>query len=447
MNVLKEGIVSKDFQTVGTKYLLDNKYTILADEMGLGKSFQAIHAALVMGHQTLCVVPGNLRINWVREIQKFTGDKVKIGLIKDKKDIDKITMREDFFVASYEMIQKMPYLMELCPYWILDEAQFIKTPGALRTKYIFDSLYGVSRPEYISLLTGTPITNRVTDFYNLLAITSMNPELKGINVKKKFDNWFKFANYFSHRKEKIVHVQTKGRKTYKHFGNGKKVTTWEGFREERLGELQELMVGKYIRRLGKDHLDLDPLQRKDIVLKDSINRELEKVYSDLKKGVQSAHMMEVKEKNAYYKTKFTCAYAIQLFDEIEEPILIFTAHVGASIKMRQDLKYRGYRTAVIHGNLSDKNRQESVDKFTTGELDFLVATIGTSSTGYTFTNCRNIIFNDYSFVPADNEQAEKRIHRIGQTKVCKIHRIIGDATDERILKLIEEKKKVIDLII
>ena len=54
-----------------------------------------------------------------------------------------------------------------------------------------------------------------------------------------------------------------------------------------------------------------------------------------------------------------------------------------------------------------------------------------------------MVFNDFSWVPGDMLQAEARINRLGQTRPCIYHRLIGSPQDHYILKTIEDKKETI----
>jgi SNF2 family DNA or RNA helicase len=54
-----------------------------------------------------------------------------------------------------------------------------------------------------------------------------------------------------------------------------------------------------------------------------------------------------------------------------------------------------------------------------------------------------MVFNDLSWKAHENEQAEKRIHRIGQDKMVTIHRIIKGSVDARIVDILTRKMKEI----
>jgi SNF2 family DNA or RNA helicase len=59
-----------------------------------------------------------------------------------------------------------------------------------------------------------------------------------------------------------------------------------------------------------------------------------------------------------------------------------------------------------------------------------------------------VVFNNFSFTPSDNLQAEDRIHRIGQTKPCTVYYQSFNGTYfDKMLEIVHDKQEVIDKII
>ena len=58
-----------------------------------------------------------------------------------------------------------------------------------------------------------------------------------------------------------------------------------------------------------------------------------------------------------------------------------------------------------------------------------------------------MVFNDLSWIPANNVQAKKRIHRIGQEDDCTYHYIYGSRIDQMIGKQLREKEKIINKVL
>ena len=92
-------------------------------------------------------------------------------------------------------------------------------------------------------------------------------------------------------------------------------------------------------------------------------------------------------------------------------------------------------------------REEYIKMLNSGQLDALICSIGSSSSGITLTGANRLIFNDVPFVPGDLEQAKKRIHRLTQTKTCQIVYIVGSSVDEYIINMLNSKNRVISKVL
>jgi SWI/SNF-related matrix-associated actin-dependent regulator 1 of chromatin subfamily A len=147
-----------------------------------------------------------------------------------------------------------------------------------------------------------------------------------------------------------------------------------------------------------------------------------------------------KRLSALLKAPATAEYANELYGGNSGPLLIFTDHVEAAKLISQGVN----GSNIITGSTPMDARQATVAAFQRGEIPALVATIGTMATGFTLTASRNVIFNDMSWTPSDNLQAEKRIHRIGQKNACVKHVMLATLTDSHIFKTLESKQKHIN---
>jgi SWI/SNF-related matrix-associated actin-dependent regulator 1 of chromatin subfamily A len=70
--------------------------------------------------------------------------------------------------------------------------------------------------------------------------------------------------------------------------------------------------------------------------------------------------------------------------------------------------------------------------------------IKSAGIGITLTAASNVLFLDYSWVPADHEQAADRCHRIGQTaESISIYQLYAkNSIDEKMKNLLESKKAI-----
>ena len=400
-----------DFQEAAAQFHLDHHYTLNCSEMGLGKTRMALEAARRSGLQVAVFGPAFLQGTWEKEGRE---------------------MGVEFLYTSYSKVHHVADVMkkvEKAGFWIADEVHYLKTPTTQRT-HAFYSLLKTCRPEFFVGLTGTPIKNRVPDFWTLLGFCSLNKKgTNGTPLLGDLAKYYAFARHFC----KVQNLKIAGRKVEK-FGEIKK---------ERIEELKGLMAGKYIRHCVADVLpSLPALIRKEVILELQDDPALEDTFQKYLEG--SKVSITAKTASAKLKALQTAKYAGLLLEEGSvESLVIFSDHREPVHLISE--RIRG--SVAITGETHVAVRQRYVDKFQRGEIKVLVATIGSLSVGVTLTRARDVIFNDLSWVPADNAQAEKRIHRIGQDSVCVAHYMVASPTDAYIQKTLFEKQSTIDKVV
>ncbi|KAL4919388.1 SNF2 family N-terminal domain-containing protein [Aspergillus aurantiobrunneus] len=192
----------KPFQLEGLNWMTRQEKTqykggLLGDEMGMGKTIQAV--SLLMsdypaGRPSLVVVPPVALMQWQSEIKEYTDGKLKVlvyhntnhkvkGLSKEdleKYDVIMISYsglesvyrkewkgwnRSDGIVKEDSVIHSIHYHR-----LILDEAHSIKqrTTGVARACFALNS-------NYKWCLSGTPVQNRIGEFFSLLRFLEIRP--------------------------------------------------------------------------------------------------------------------------------------------------------------------------------------------------------------------------------------------------------------------------------
>ena len=409
------------------KFALAGNFTLCGDEMGLGKTLSAIGVACAMNARTLVVCPAFLKHNWRAEFLKFTDLKESEILVIEKKSDFLRAYEFKVVIVNYEKLKECVSIWQDFPYVIADECHYLKNIQAKRTQY-FHNMVKFKRPERLSLLSGTAVKNRVEEFYSLLVLLSYVPTrgANGLSITDKFRTQYKFSKQFSY--ERTFEV------------SGRTISKFEGLRNE--AELKSYFRGKYMRRLTKQVIDLPELLERYVEVNYKFDDKELKNYEEFT-GKMDGHIMAIKSGSASAKAPFTADYAKNIHDETGLPVVIFSDHVDSVRIISEKLK----SCAAITGATKMEDRHAYVTAFQQGKLDYIVATIGAMSTGVTLTAAADLIFNDMSYVPANNAQASKRIHRIGQTKTCRIHKICGSFVDKGIMTSLTSKQKVLDAIL
>ena len=209
-----------EHQKEGVEFALSNPYHINGFEMGLGKSATALAAAYKTGKATLVVCPAYLRRNWYDEIEKFIDDANFI-----------------IEVISYTQLKKVDFDITKWDFIIADEAHYLKNIKAKRTQ-LFHEIVVKKKPSHVMLLTGTPIKNRVSEFWSLLQLCYYGGKYGAFSSYHRL--YYKFCNTFSF--ERTFEV------------NGIPVVRFDGVRN--VDKLKSLIAPVYLRRKTKDVIDL-----------------------------------------------------------------------------------------------------------------------------------------------------------------------------------------------
>lgn len=414
----------RPYQKQAIDYGITAPYSILALDPGLGKTRCAIDIHQRLGGNCLVVAPSYLIGNWIAEIKKWGRPGLLITAIKKGSDIYDV-FDSDFVLVSYDLAQKAEQFFDWADMVILDEAHLIKSQKAKRTQFIHKAIYENSIKR-VHLLSGTPIKNRVEEFYSLLALCNYQPG-KESRFLDEFPDSIGFADYFSYRQEYTIEI---GHRLVR-------IIKWSGLRNEI--ELKNHLKGHYLRIKSEDVLDLPPVIFKDIHVSDSQDEELKHAFDAYFKPEENRKTNPTaKSQAALRKATITARYAEGLLEETDA-VVIYTDHVDAS-----ELIAKHFNVTALNGTVSAHRRMEIANEFQAGGKNVLVCTIGAMSTGINLTRSNHLVLNDYPWVPGDLKQTIYRIQRLGQKQRCVVHRMIGSPQDEYIMDTIQAKIETIE---
>jgi len=173
----------RPYQAEAVKEILDKKRVLIADDMGLGKCAESICAKTEIdrrygeGGKTLIICPPSVVQHWEDEIKLWyhKHEDTKIARVETSTYDSNIksARNADFVVVGYPTLSyfgdqagKVGKLNGLgFQYGIIDEAHNAKNPESIRSSAARKLLH---TPEYLAILSGTPIPNTVIDIYSLL---------------------------------------------------------------------------------------------------------------------------------------------------------------------------------------------------------------------------------------------------------------------------------------
>jgi SWI/SNF-related matrix-associated actin-dependent regulator 1 of chromatin subfamily A len=407
--------------------LVENKKFILADDMGLGKTTSTIIAALETGAKKIMIIcPATLKINWKREIENYTDRSIFVA------DGKNFSLEHDFVIVNYDIIKNFHnpkdkenslILKSNFDLVIVDEAHYIKNAQAQRTKLINDMVKDIER---LWLLTGTPMTSRPIDYFNLLSLVE--------NATAR--NWMAYViRYCSGYQFKV---------------GGRKV--WNVMGSSNLEELRDRTSTTILRRLKENVLDLPEKIITPVYLRLK-SKEYESVMGEYydwydknpeeskSLTVQFTKLTKVRQIIANEKVKETIEIAENIIEQ-DKKVIIFCNFTESLNTIKEHF---GKTAVKLDGSMSQKERQLSVDEFQNNEkVKVFVGNIKAAAVGITLTAAEVVIFNDLSFLPSDMAQAEDRAYRYGQKNNVLVYYAIYDNTIEKIIyDIVNEKKKVI----
>ena len=416
----------KTYQEKAKDFALKNPYSILSLDMGLGKSYLALYLREILGQRTLIICPSFLIPVWKDEIKKMCSDSPVISVFDNGKSYY-WPWDTDIVITSYELAQKMEELFDWADMLVIDESHMLKSLEAKRTQFFHRVIFENSIKR-VYMLTGTPIKNRVHEFYSSIAICNYNPKIEKSAFLERFPDAVTFADHFSYREQYTLDIG------YKML----QVVNWKGIREERIPELRSYLKGIYFRVNFDSVASLVPIREKNILMSTAMDRDLpdfSELFNDWGEPIITP---TAKLQAAVKKVPFTVKYTKNIIDEMGCAV-VYTDQVPACQAIAKELG-----VTAITGLLSKQARDIEKKKFMRGETSVIVATYGSFSVGVDLTRASDLIINDYPWVPGDMKQAIYRIRRINQTKPCVIHRIFGSPQDEYIFNTILEKSAEID---
>jgi SWI/SNF-related matrix-associated actin-dependent regulator 1 of chromatin subfamily A len=278
------------------------------------------------------------------------------------------------------------------------------------------------------LLTGTPLTSRPINYFNLLELVDSSVAQNWMAYVRRYCNGFQFRA-----------------------GNR---LIWNVNGASNLEELRERTQPTILRRLKEDILDLPDKIRTPVYLNlqsnlyKSLMGEYYEWYRNSEESkslaLQFSKLMKVRQIIAQEKIQNTIEIANSAIDQ-EKKVIIFTNFTDT---LNQFVDYYKKDCVYLDGSCSKTKRQEAVDKFQNDEnVKVFIGNLKAAGVGITLTAAEVVIMNDLSFVPSDHSQAEDRAYRIGQNnKVSVYYPIFENTIEGAIYDILTKKKDIFETV-
>ncbi len=425
---------------------------LLADEPGLGKTAQSVIAASVAdAYPLLVVVPNVVKMNWAREVQRWTPQRRVTVIHGDGDDIDAFA---DVFVVNYDILDRHLSWISRFGFrgMVVDEAHMIKNVQSQRSRNVLAIADRIrervpgGRPLLLAL-TGTPLINDIDDFraiWRFLGWT--DAEKPGSELMASLEsNGFTPADpqFYPAARESVIGMGIVRRR---------KIDVAADLPSKRVVDLPVELdddLGRGIRDAEKQLTDRLMI-RFNLIKSGKLGREL----SD-EAIIRMVCAQELEESNSsstginvftmvrqigQAKAALAADYAAQLARSVGK-VVFFAKHIDVMDKAEAAFAERGLGTVSIRGDQTATFRQEQIDAFNNDPaVAVAVCSLTAAGVGVNLQASSDVVLAELSWTDAEQTQAIDRVHRIGQEEPVTAWRIVAAQTiDARIAELIDSK--------
>ncbi|BDG60966.1 DEAD/DEAH box helicase [Caldinitratiruptor microaerophilus] len=412
------------FQEEGVRFLVERPAALLCDEMGLGKSIQAICAArrlFAVGkvRRALVLCPKTLLWDWWRKVRRWAPELICCPVYgpPSRRIWYWQWPKNQIFLCGYETWRVDSALPDARAFdlVILDEIQRIKNPATQLAR----AVAGLRSPIRWGL-SGTPLENRLEEllavFSFLLAGAVPGPSWR--TAPSPAEAREALAPFMLRRRkaEVLAYLPPKLRRDVWVDLHPAQRAAYEAALAAARGELPGPAGGGGGAVLGlltrlKEICNLDPATGASSKV-DYILRDLPDI---LARG---------------------------------EKVLVFSQFPEKSLLPLLP-RFEPFGAALFSGELSQWQRDELLRRFEEDHWPrVLLMSLKAGGVGLTLTRANHVYHLDHWWNPAAAEQAEDRVHRIGQHRTVFVTGLLArDTIEERIAGLVEQKRRLLSAIL
>lgn len=414
---------------------------MLADSPGLGKTLQVIAALAATGSwPAIIVAPANLKRQWAQELNWALPKLPTMVITSEQGPLQKAGA----YVINYALLKARELALRKigARAIVFDEAHWLKEPrprrpghrAAVATRIAL----GIGR---VVMLTGTPIVNRPEELWRLLYL--LEP--------KQWSDYTTFRANFCQPLEEQK--------------NDAKVTTMS-YRDP-VARLHCRIGHLFLRRRKRQVMQaLLPKKRRSVLVElgPEDRSSYDRAEADVIAWLESLGDDRGKKKNEVL-LRLTALRRIAAIGKMrrgfgtylagwfrvyrDRPLVVFGYHrvvVRAAFSIARRL---GLQTVGIQATDSFHRRAKALAAFNSGSAQVFVAPIRCAGLGLNLQHrCSDALYLERLWTPAEMEQSEDRLHRLGQKRQVTITYLDAKATiDERLATVLAAKQRLIDSVL
>lgn len=429
---------------------------LLADEPGLGKTAQSVLAASIAdAYPLLVVVPNVVKMNWAREVERWTPQRRATVIQGDGADIDAFA---DVFIVNYEILDRhLSWLSSIgLKGMVVDEAHFIKNLTSQRSRNVLalaSLIREHKRNPLMMALTGTPLINDVEDFdaiWRFLGWTT--GDKPGGELMDKLDatgHTPADKAFYPEARDAVISMGIVRRKKKDVAADlpDKLIADMPVQLDDEFGrgirqaerELGEQLAAKYRRIIqARGDRGLAPGEIDEDIVRLVAHNELEESKAA---GTGGDNVFTMVRKIGQAKAMLAADYAAQLQRSVGK-VVFFAKHIDVMDQAEAHFAASGIRYVSIRGDQTTPTRQQAIDDFNGDDsVGIAVCSLTAAGVGLNLQAASNVVLAELSWTAAEQTQAIDRVHRIGQDEPVTAWRIIAAHTiDTKIAELIDQKQ-------
>jgi len=451
-----EARLLRPYQRLAAYYIEQARRVIIADDMGLGKTAETIVGVESSENSSdvLVVCPNSVKNQWRSEIGLWSraGEDTPVTVVEASK-IEKqwSDFSRGWFILNYNNFRafcdhvgddgtrgrntsKKSKLSRAWDWVIFDEAHALKnrkTIGYSAAKSLVS--WGMV------MLTGTPMGNDVSEVWSLLNI--LYPK-DYTSYWRYYELYVRYVEDFYGRRD-ILGVQNEDLM--------QRDLSTRMLRRKKSEVAKDLPEKSYVR------LELEMFQQQRAMYKTAIKDWMIEcndgntvlpianslaMLTRLRQIVSTPANFGMPAKSAKVEA------CIELIKATDQKVIVFTVYRKTAAAIADRLEQENIPGGLLLGGTDTDKRQEIIDSLTSGPSRVLVATIKAGGTGLNLQAASIAIFIDKEWNPIEQEQAENRIHRIGQTSRVTIYNLVCPGTvDELVENLLEKKTAMTEAVL
>jgi len=442
------------FQVEGMKFaeraLMSGKGVGIFDDMGLGKTIQALGVLKYLPNTgKICFgVKSAIKFQWFKTALAVMGDEFLPQIINSSNDI--LIPNIKVYIISYDMLvfktKKLKsgktvhqgfdvnkLIAAGVKTLVLDECQQLKNPDASRTQEIRK----LAKHCKVIALSGTPWKNNGSEFFSVL---NMIDPIRFNSYAGFTKNWVK--SYFdSNGKPKL--------------GGIKDVPRFREFTKDFLIRRERATVLPELPLINRQALYVKLEEVEQQTYDDSTSNFVkwwnEKVISgedthaatSLQLLAQLTHLRHI---SGLAKIPATLEFVEQFTEQADvKKLLIGVHHIDVGQTLYDELKktYPDYLVLKITGSMNSMEKFEAQEQFNNTEKVLCVASTLAAGEGMNLQTANAVVLHERQWNPANEQQFEDRIVRIGQTSnhVTATY-VLGEGTVDDLFHGIVEGKRI-----